>query len=148
MRDRLYFSLPAYLAYRHCRHNDRWLFCAMRSPRLAVSLFRTQQAFLFRRSALPIARSASLTLVGRLIALVLGEYIAPGDRQRVAILDDRKLVKAVWKLDPVSRLRPIRLGSIASRSCAPGRQTKRAVLFAKPTAPDQRAAVRGAMGLG
>jgi hypothetical protein len=41
---------------------------------------------------------------------VLGEYIAPGGRnpemainELLTILDDRKLVKAVWKLDPESK---------------------------------------------
>jgi hypothetical protein len=40
----------------------------------------------------------------------LGEYIAPGARnpymtinELLTILDDRKLVKAVWKLDPKSK---------------------------------------------
>jgi hypothetical protein len=41
---------------------------------------------------------------------VLGEYIAPGDRdpemtinRLLTILDDEKLVKAVWELDPKSK---------------------------------------------
>jgi hypothetical protein len=41
---------------------------------------------------------------------VLGEYIAPGARnpemainELLTILDDRKLVNAVWKLDPMSK---------------------------------------------
>jgi hypothetical protein len=67
-----------------------------------------------------------MTPVGRLTAMVLGEYTAPGDHQRVAILDDRKLVKAVWE----TRLRPSRLGPIASKILECARSADQAaVLF-------------------